>query len=148
MNICACSLNSVQCPRVNHIQGRTRVLFVEDMRCILETSQTYLPSYMVLNTQIFLQIIYGMYTDMLYLEVADDKLSSRSCPRASLLRKNDGVSLSKVSAAEQRARCVLVIQPGCTSDQVVNEKCEESSLKMLKILVFWIFYSALQQCGQ
>ena len=61
---------------------------------------------------------------------------------------NDGVSLSKVSAAEQRARCVFVIQPGCTSDHVVNKNCEETSLRMLKILVFWIFYSALQRCGQ
>ena len=52
------------------------------------------------------------------------------------------------SAAEQRAWCVLVIQPGCTSDRSVNEIWEETSLKMLKILVFWIFYSALQWCGQ
>ena len=80
---------------------------------------------------------------MLDLQVADIKSSSRSCRCASLLQENESVSLSKVSAAEQRARCVLVIQPGCTLDQVVNENCEESSLKMLKILVFWIFNSAL-----
>ena len=62
MNICACSLNSVQCHRVNHIQERTRVLFVEDKGCILETLQTYKQSYMVLNTQIFLKTISGIPT--------------------------------------------------------------------------------------
>ena len=29
-----------------------------------------------------------------------------------------------------------------------EQNCEETSLRMLKILVFWIFYSALQRCGQ